>query len=219
MRKSIYAGQFSCPHMLYWASIIGVLKFLNASSPLVVPLTAPTESLFANLDVLLEFAESHIEDIEDLELKAIPRLLRSQIANRVSDKESLSNLLYDVRKIFKKYCNLLSTNLANSYKKYVRHELAIGGGRLFADISRSDKAFLNVQWRTPVSSKNVKDLNTPDSFLEGQVSTWSKFWTPQDKSEDDGKVAVLLSALRKLALKIEPRTQIKMLPSKNIKRP
>ncbi len=81
----------------------------------------------------------------------------------------------------------------------MRKQLALGGGKLFSYIAKQDKEYLNMQWDQ--SGK----FDCPDHFLENQMQTWSKWWSPSDEQYNI-HVATYVSAIREYALNSEEPT-------------
>ena len=60
---------------------------------------------------------------------------------------------------------------AGEWNKFVVQQLAQGGGKLFAYISREDKAFLNID-----ISRAGSGCSQPSEFLAQQSHEWAKYW-------------------------------------------
>ncbi len=94
---------------------------------------------------------------------------------------------------YKHYLAKVSYASVQGWQTFVKKQLAAGGGKLFAYIAKQDKAFLNVDWRSPGLVNN-----TPEQFLEGQIVAWSEFGAPMLVGGQE-KVAVAPKALREFA--------------------
>ena len=109
---------------------------------------------------LLAYLGDHLEDVE-LEFQAKAHLIRRTAP--IWNVPILNDHIDTASHIFRFYISKLANNLANSWREHVRKQLALGGGKLFAWISKSDKAFLNVDWaaKGALDPKQDSTMGTP----------------------------------------------------------
>ena len=138
----------ACQHTIYWGAVKNTLRALVNFLPLTESMTLTTESLRSALQELFGFMDDHLEGLpEDViaGVKSIGPMLQ------YADRSVGLQLHTHAADCFKHYLNKTSNARFLDWQKFVKQQLAAGGGKLFAYISMQDKAFLNVDWRQPGS--------------------------------------------------------------------
>ena len=101
------------------------------------------------------------------------------------------------------------------YKKYVRSQLFAGGGRLFQQISKQEKIFLNVD-----VNNLGKESDPPQSKVNTVSAEYFKLWDPDPSTQLSTKVS--FNKLRQFALDSAPlhpfTTEHLILAAKNYKK-
>ena len=113
----------------------------------------------------------------------------------------LRNIYENANILFSLFADRVLKKARQGWVDHVRKELSSRGGTLFKYISKQDKHFLNVD----IASKGGISRD-PDRFLQDQVCTWTKFWSPGIKEVEEAEhenLHILLTGLRDHAL-LEP---------------
>jgi hypothetical protein len=84
-------------------------------------------------------------------------------------------LLSTIDEFQKVFVHRSARDLQKKWKTHVKDQLYLGGGKLFAFISRLDKKFLTVNWET-----HGNGASNPNDFLTQQKDAWAEFWSPED---------------------------------------
>jgi hypothetical protein len=126
---------------------------------------------------LLDFSDEHCENLDDV-LKAEACVMSRVLQQQASVNNLpfvLSKLLNTIDEFQKVFVHRSARDLQKKWKTHVKDQLYLGGGKLFAFISRLDKKFLTVNWET-----HGNGASNPNDFLTQQKDAWAEFWSPED---------------------------------------
>ena len=145
IRANCADNKYACPHMFFWGHIKSILAVLSLYAPLSLPVTAATEILCEAVLKLLESANLHCEGAPEDVRALIPVISRSL---RLADKEIFQDLINIASNLFVHFLNQCLNSVFKEWCKFVRSQLAMGGGKLFKYIRKTDNIHFNVDWRT-----------------------------------------------------------------------
>lgn len=143
---------YACPHACFWGAVKGAFNFLTSYLPAGV--STSSTSFHFNLSQVPDFISRLREllgDAPDLcelmpdELRASVPLFTRCLDLRYLSSSIAADLKHRAQDIFSYYLTKLNNKISLDFIKYVKGQLAKGGGRLFKYISQLEKQIFKHQ--------------------------------------------------------------------------